>query len=110
MGVEVKFGTTRSVGTAKDALTKLFAIKEQNYGESGLYNALYQSELKIDSLTVDNKKATLKLSGEYKLGGVCDNPRFGEQIKETVLQFRDIFSDVDVFINNTPLEEILSEK
>jgi hypothetical protein len=111
VGVQVKYGLARGVNTAKDALEKLFAVKNQFYGESGLYNSLYQSDLKVDSLTVDgNKKATLKLSGTHMLGGVCDDPRFEEQIKETVLQFKDLIGSVDIFINGKPIKDVLSEK
>jgi hypothetical protein len=109
VGVQVKYGLSRDENTAKATLEKLFAVKQQNYGESGLYNALYQSDLKVESLTVNaNKKATLNLSGKFMIGGVCDNPRFEEQIKETVLQFKNLYSDVEIFINDKPLKELLS--
>ena len=109
VGAQVKYGLARGADTAKDTLTKLFAVKDQYYGESGLYNALYQSDLKVDSLTVDaNKKATLKLSGAMMLGGVCDNPRFEEQIRATVLQFKDLYTDIEIFVNDKPLKELLS--
>jgi len=109
VAAQVKYGLSRGADTAKDTLIKLFAVKQQYYGESGLYNALYQSDLKVDSLTVDaNKKATLNLSGTMMLGGVCDNPRFEEQIRGTVLQFKDLYNDVEIFVNGKPLKELLS--
>ena len=109
--VQAKYGLLKDEGTAKDTLTKLFAVKQQNYGDSGLYNALYQSDLKVDSLTATStKKATLQLSGTMTLGGVCDNPRFEEQIRETVLQFKNLYSSVDIYVNGKPLKDLLSEK
>lgn len=94
----------------KSALDKLFSYDQQAVGQNDLYNALYQSKLKVDSISIDaNGKATVDLSGEYLLGGVCDNPRFEAQIKETILQFPEV-KEADVFINGKPLQEILSGK
>lgn len=93
----------------KSALTGLFSVKGQFYGESGLYNALYQSTLKVDSVTIVSGKTTVKISGKYALGGVCDNPRFVEQIKATVQQFP-VGLNADILLNGKPLDAILSEK
>jgi len=99
----------RTQGVLKAALEKLLSIKEQYYGESGLYNALYQSDLKLKSVTIDQGKAIIHLTGTVILGGVCDAPRFEAQIKQTALQFSTV-SDVEVFINDIPLEDVLSQK
>lgn len=105
--VSVDRGEKNTQEPIKTALEELFSIKEQFYGQSGLYNALAQSNLKVDQASLDNNKATVYLSGTYSLSGTCDNPRFEAQIKETVLQFA---SEVKVFLNNKPLEEVLSGK
>ena len=99
----------RTQGVLKAALEKLLSIKEQYYGESGLYNALYQSDLKLKSVTIDQGKAIIHLTGTVMLGGVCDAPRVEAQIKQTALQFSTV-SDVEVFINDIPLEDVLSQK
>ncbi len=91
------------------ALTELLSIRDRTYGQSGLYNALYQSTLKVDSAIIANGKATINISGKTQLGGVCDNPRFKAQIEETALQFSTI-TQVAVFINNIPIDQVLSEK
>jgi hypothetical protein len=91
------------------SLNELLSIREQYYGQSGLYNALYQSTLKTEGINIVGDKATINLSGRVVLGGVCDNPRFEAQIKETALQFSTV-KDVAVFINGVALEKILSEK
>jgi hypothetical protein len=49
------------------------------------------------------------LSGTMMLGGVCDNPRVEAQLEETALQFPTV-SQVSVFVNSRPLEEVLSLK
>ncbi|MBI5652541.1 MAG: GerMN domain-containing protein [Chloroflexi bacterium] len=91
------------------ALRELFSLRDAQIGQSGLYNALAQSPLKIESVSIIGERAEIQLSGTLKLGGVCDNPRVDAQIKETALQFSNIKS-VSVSINGTPLEKILSEK
>lgn len=91
------------------SLKDLVSIRDQHYGLSGLYNALYQSDLKVDDVSLIDGKATIRLSGKVTLGGVCDNPRFEAQIKETALQFSTVRA-VSVFINGVPLEKVLSEK
>lgn len=105
--VEVTFPPTAAPLTA--ALQRLFAIDDQFYGQSGLYNALYQSSLSLDSASVDNGTATINLSGQLQLGGVCDNPRVEAQIKETARQFSTV-NEVVVYLNGQRLEDVLSEQ
>lgn len=89
------------------ALMALFSIKDQFYGQSGLMNTLYQSNLTVQSVTVDaTGHATVKLSGDYLLSGVCSDPLFRAQIEQTALQFS--INGVSVFINDKPLEDIVS--
>jgi hypothetical protein len=107
--VPVQVTTAPTQGVLRVALEALLSIKEQYYGEAGLYNALYQSDLRVDSVTIENGLATIHLSGTLLLGGVCDSPRVQAQIEETALQFSTV-SDVAVFVNDVPLEEVLSEK
>ena len=107
--VAVTVVISRTQGVLKAALEELLSIKEQYYGESGLYNALYQSDLQLKSVVIDQGKAIIHLTGTVMLGGVCDSPRFEAQIEETALQFSTV-SNVEVFINDIPLEDVLSQK
>lgn len=91
------------------SLNELLSVREQSYGESGLYNALHQSTLKLDDVTLIAGKATIYLSGKVVLGGTCDNPRVDAQIKETALQFSTV-RQVSILVNKIPLEQILSGK
>jgi LysM repeat protein len=105
--VRVTFGSTQAPLTA--ALRNLLALKSQMYGESGLYNALYQSNLRVQRITINSGRATIWLAGAFQLGGVCDSPRVEAQLRETALQFSTV-NQVSIFINGRPLEEVLSEK
>lgn len=105
VSVNVKIEATAAPLTA--ALQQLLAINERMYGQSGLYNALYQSDLSIEQVAVRNGTATIRLSGDLMLGGACDNPRVEAQLKQTALQFSTV-DQVDVYVNDQPLGQILS--
>jgi hypothetical protein len=89
------------------AYEALLSIDTQFYGQSGLYNALYQSDLSVGNLAVEDGTARVHLTGQLMLGGVCDNPRVQAQLEEIALQFPQV-ERVEVFINDTPLEDLLS--
>lgn len=91
----------------KAAYEQLLSVKKQNV--SNLYNSLYQSNLKVENLVIIADKAIVKLVGTHPLGGICDNPRFEAQLKETALQFPNI-KEVTIFINDKSLDEIVSTK
>jgi hypothetical protein len=93
----------------KAALEELLSLKTQTYGESGLYNALYQSDLTVEKATVTDGKAQVSLRGTYALGGTCDTPRFTEQLRETVLQFPSV-DEVAILLNGKPIDDALSQK
>lgn len=106
--VSVDKDITPTQAPLKAALEQLLSIKERNYGSTGLYNSLYQSNLNIDTVSVDqNGIATVKLTGTTQFGGECDNPRFESQLKQTVLQFPTV-KRADIFINDKALEQVVS--
>ncbi|HJQ15140.1 MAG TPA: GerMN domain-containing protein [Anaerolineales bacterium] len=96
-------------GVLRAALEKLFSAKQQFYGESGYYNSLYQSDLEIASVRIEQGNAIIHLTGTIMLGGVCDAPRVEAQIEQTALQFSTV-SNVTVFVNDVPLEDALSSQ
>jgi hypothetical protein len=96
-------------GVLRAALEILLGLKQQYYGETGLYNALYQSDLTIEDLRIENGKASIHLAGRLLLGGVCDNPRVEAQLVETAKQFSTV-REVEIFINGKPLKDVLAEK
>ncbi len=86
--VTVNFAPTIAPLTA--ALGELFAIESRTYGQSGLYNALYRSDLEVEGIDIENQEAIIDLTGTVRSGGVCDEPRIIQQIEQTALQFRTI--------------------
>ena len=107
--VPVQVEVTPTAGVLKAALVALLSIKNQNYGQSGLYNALYQSALQVESVSIDGGKASVTLTGTLKMGGECDNPRVQAQLEQTVLQFPTV-KEAAIFVNGKPLTDALSLK
>lgn len=89
------------------AFNRLLSLKDEYYGESGLYNALYRSNLTLNGINIVNGVATVSLSGQLMLGGVCDAPRVQAQLEQTALQYTTV-SAVNVLVNGAPLAEVLS--
>lgn len=102
--VTVTFEPTVAPLTA--ALGELFDIDSRTYGQSGLYNALYQSDLTVEGIDIVDGEALIALTGTLQTGGICDTPRIIEQIKQTALQYSTI-DRVSVSINGTLLEDLL---
>jgi hypothetical protein len=105
VAVQVQIPPTQ--GVLRAALDALLLLRTQYYGQSGLYNALYQSDLHVESVVIQNGEAVVKLAGNLTQGGECDSPRIEAQLEETVLQFSTV-SKASIFINGRPLADVLS--
>ncbi|MBI3443352.1 GerMN domain-containing protein [Candidatus Woesebacteria bacterium] len=92
-------------------LKELLTIESQFVEEGGksLYNVFSQSNLNVENIMIEAGKAQIYLQGEIALGGICDEPRFEEQLRATALQFPEV-KEIEIFINNKPLDEILNPK
>ncbi|MGC9523415.1 MAG: GerMN domain-containing protein [Anaerolineae bacterium] len=103
--VEVEIEPTIAPLTA--ALERLFAFDPEAEGYLDLYNALRQSDLTVDGINIVAGEATIALSGELILGGVCVNPRVEAQLERTALQYSTV-DQVSITLNGEPLEDVLS--
>ncbi|MSR86693.1 hypothetical protein EXS70_00770 [Candidatus Peribacteria bacterium] len=77
------------------------------FGNSQMYNALYQSKLQLQKATIVNGTANIYLTGELMTGGVCDDPRVIAQVEETARQFPTV-QRVQTWINGQALESYFS--
>ncbi len=105
-------GVTKQLTTTTpltDTLKALLAIKDEYYGQSGLYNALWQSNVVLDSVAITNGVATIALSGDLQLGGTCDSPRVKGQLTAIATQFSTVTS-ANITLNGQPLDQALSPK
>ncbi|MFQ5493505.1 MAG: GerMN domain-containing protein [Candidatus Dojkabacteria bacterium] len=102
-------GVPEELGSASDtpiqtALERLFALDQVEYFEPPVRNALYQSNVTVDSVMLDGTTATVALSGNLLSAGECDDPRIKAQIEYTVTQFEWVDS-AEVTINGESLAD-----
>ncbi len=105
--VSVRVQVPRTQAVLRASLEKLLSLHSKDYGESGLYNALYQSNLTLDSLALNDGEAVIRLKGQLVSGGVCDDPRIIAQIEHTALQFSTV-ERATITVNGTPIQDLLS--
>jgi LysM repeat protein len=99
----------RTAGLLRGALDLLLSEKQERYGESGLYNALHQSDLRIERLSRRGNTWTVQLTGTLSVAGACDGPRIVEQLRQTAMQFATV-TNVRFLVNGVELERALSEQ
>lgn len=100
--VEVQFDAT--VAPLSAALERLFAADGAQYD---LYNVFERSQLSVQGINIANRHATVALTGQLSIGGVCDGPRVEAQLERTALQF-DTIDSASFSINGETLSDILS--
>ena len=91
------------------AIGQLLSLRGQYYGESGLFNPLYRSSLSIQSVTLVNRHATIRLAGTLRFDGGCQGAAIKAVFDRTALQYSTVKS-VSVFVNGRPLTDILAEE
>jgi hypothetical protein len=105
VAAQVQFAPTVAPLTA--ALQQLLSNHSQFYGQSGLYNALYQSDLTLTGVNIVDGEAIISLTGTVRLGGVCDAPRVASQLEQTALQYTTV-NRVTITVNGQPLQNFLT--
>ncbi len=87
-------------GPLTSAMKELFAKKEPWPYSEGFLGSFISSQknLFFDHAIVENGVANIYLTGNYTLGGECDDPRTETQIVETAKQFSTVKS-VQIFLN-----------
>jgi len=94
----------------KTALQRLFSYGVKNVGN--LYNATYQSKLRIDRVEYNKSTKQVKI---YSSGGFtkpkedCDQLRFREQVWATVRQFPNV-KRVDIWVGSKLLGDLLAAR
>jgi hypothetical protein len=84
-------------GKIEALLDLLFSLKDPYYGQSGYYNAVYSSNLFVESVEIEGNTAAIYLSGQVSVGGVCDEPRVEGQITAIARQFAGITNAIVIF-------------
>lgn len=98
--------------TPKQILETMFAFQDLDDEDGWYYNVFKSSDLRVDSLDVDDKGfVRVELSGDLMTGGACDDPRVLAQIESTLTAMRIMtIENVVVFINGESVHDYLSEK
>jgi hypothetical protein len=91
------------------AVRLLLSLHQRRFEQTQLFNALYQSSLRLQRASIVGGKASVYLTGSLKLGGECDNPRVVAQLRHTVRQFPSVRS-AQIFVNGVPLRKAISLK
>lgn len=95
----------RTKAVLKAAIEELLGLKSRYYLDGALYNALYRSGLRLDSVTITEEKAKIELSGGYMFKGVCEDARFMAQLTQTAKQFPTV-KEVEIFLNGRSLDDL----
>lgn len=85
------------------ALTKLFALRDRNYGQSGFINTVAASQLQVQRVELQGDTAAIYLTGTVRLGGVCDTPRVEGQIAGVARQFPGVRQAI-IVVNGGPID------
>lgn len=98
-----------SGSTISDVYQDFLDIHDQKYEDTGLTNALYQSDLHLDSGSILGGTAHIFLSGTLKKpADDCERQRIQAMLEEPAKQFDGVRS-IDVKVNNIPLDEALKQ-
>ncbi len=90
----------------KLSLDALFRYKASDR----LYNSLQNSILSLQSANIEGSKIIINLEGQISLNGVCDEPRFKEQISKTAIATNPELTEVEILINGKPIDAVISGK
>ncbi|MFN2235807.1 MAG: hypothetical protein ACK2U1_16400 [Anaerolineales bacterium] len=90
----------------KVALNALFSVKTEYVGN--YYNPVYQSNLRVKSVSVEGGGATIRLRGTFvKPKSECESERIHTQVWQTASQFSEITKRPIIWVNNVLLGDLL---
>jgi hypothetical protein len=92
----------KSAAPLTAAIRELLQTPQHPDGSSNLENFWKGRNLKVRSVSIVNGTATIRLSGELSVAGICDEPRIEAQIDATARQFPTV-KRVKVFIGKQTL-------
>lgn len=107
----VKATGSGEVGTAERVEAGIEALlKDRRYEHSdGLVNALYQSELSVQDVSITGDTVTVDLTGQPMSSGSCDDPRIIGQLEYTATTNAGTYT-AEVLVDGTPIQEFMSQK
>jgi hypothetical protein len=104
--VPVTVITKKTATPLTAAVRELLVAPEHSVGNPKVENFWKGRNLKVSSVSIRNHTATIRISGEVFVAGVCDEPRITSQIEATARQFPTV-KRVRVFIGNQTLADAI---
>ncbi len=104
--VPVDRSVAKTAAPLTAALRELLSTPQHLDGAPGLENFWKGRRLKLQSVVLRNGTATIRLSGELSVAGICDEPRIEAQIEATAKQFSTV-KRVKVFVNDQTLRNAI---
>ena len=104
--VPVTRSIRKTAAPLKAALEELLATPPEIGANPKLQNFWKGRNLRVRSVSIRGSTATIHLSGEVFVAGICDQPRIESQIEETARQFPTVKS-VKVFIGKRTLADAI---
>lgn len=96
----------RTAAPLKAALQELLSIAPQPAENPGLQNFWKGENLALKNVAINNQTATIHITGNVFVAGICDEPRIVGQIEATARQFPTV-KRVRVFLGNQPLAQAI---
>jgi hypothetical protein len=90
----------------KDAIQELLSTPAETGNNPTLKNFWIGRNLRVKSVSLRRSTATIYLSGEVFVAGVCDEPRIQSQIEETARQFANV-KRVKIFLGKRTLADAI---
>lgn len=88
------------------AVRALLAESGEMAGTLELTNFWVGTDLALESATIEDGTATIRILGQIDVTGACDGPRIKEQVEATARQFPGV-AQVRVFVGGRPLSELV---
>ena len=104
--VPVRVPITPTVAPLGAGLNTLLASSQRTFPGTTYHNALSESDLRLVEVTILNREAQIKLTGDLVVGGVCAAPRIQAQLEQIALQYGTVDA-VNVTIDSVPLVDAL---
>jgi hypothetical protein len=90
----------------KAAIQELLSTPPETGNNPKLQNFWKGRNLRVRSVSIRKSTATIYLTGEVFVAGICDEPRIKSQVEETAKQFPNV-KRVKVFIGKRRLEDAI---
>lgn len=102
--VPVKRSIKADASPLRAAIEELLSIPHEYEGQ--LTNSWWGKNLSVQNVSIRGGVATIRITGDLYVAGICDEPRIESQIEATARQFATV-KRVKVFVNGSTLAQAI---